>query len=272
MTARFFTSELEGVATFWRVLRRDGMTLAFTSHNRPLAFDGITHLAAPGMLPAAIRRTAQLERDTLEVEGVLAHDAISAADLEQGRFADARVVVGLVNWETLDRATLFQGTLGNVSAQDESFVAELRSAKASFEDDLVPRTSPTCRASFCDNACRLNPAHFSRIGVLGTFDEESNSASFGGITAASYLHGRVRWLDGPHAGQVMHVVDVTGNALVLDQPLSPDLASGHRAQLREGCDHTIDTCTARFGNAVNFQGEPFLPGNDLLVRYPTSSS
>ena len=25
----------------------------------------------------------------------------------------------------------------------------------------------------------------------------------------------------------------------------------------------------RFGNAVNFQGEPFLPGNDLLARYPS---
>ena len=42
---------------------------------------------------------------------------------------------------------------------------------------------------------------------------------------------------------------------------------GVRVQLREGCDHTIATCSARFGNAVNFRGEPFLPGNDLLARY-----
>jgi len=40
-----------------------------------------------------------------------------------------------------------------------------------------------------------------------------------------------------------------------------------RAQVLEGCDHTLQTCGTRFGNAINFQGEPFLPGNDLIVRY-----
>ena len=34
------------------------------------------------------------------------------------------------------------------------------------------------------------------------------------------------------------------------------------------CDKTIATCSARFGNALNFQGEPFLPGNDMLAQYP----
>ncbi|MFN7158060.1 MAG: phage BR0599 family protein, partial [Erythrobacter cryptus] len=42
---------------------------------------------------------------------------------------------------------------------------------------------------------------------------------------------------------------------------------GTRIELREGCDHTIATCAARFANAINFRGEPFLPGNDLLARY-----
>jgi hypothetical protein len=40
-----------------------------------------------------------------------------------------------------------------------------------------------------------------------------------------------------------------------------------RARLKEGCDHTLATCASRFGNAVNFRGEPFLPGNDMVIRY-----
>ena len=70
----------------------------------------------------------------------------------------------------------------------------------------------------------------------------------------------------------MHVVNVESGGLVLDQPLSVIIEPGHRAYVREGCDHTVYTCSSRFGNAVNFQGEPFLPGNDVLTRYPTSSS
>ena len=61
-------------------------------------------------------------------------------------------------------------------------------------------------------------------------------------------------------------------ANVIDTPLPAGLAPGQRAMAREGCDYRLDTCAARFGNAANFQGEPFLPGNDLLTRYPVPAS
>lgn len=273
MSTVFFAKELEGVATWWRVMRRDGVALAFTSHSRSLYFDGITHLSAPGMLPSAIRRTARLERDSVEVQGILSHETISRTDLENGRFADAHVAIGMVNWENLQRSTLFQGSLGNVSAEDDGFNAELRSAKASLEQDFVPRTSPTCRAAFCDAACRLNPVAYTRLASVNAVDTKANAVRFDGlIQAADYSQGELRWVDGPHAGSKMHVVNVESGGLVLDQPLSVIIEPGHRAYVREGYDHTVSTCSSRFGNAVNFQGEPFLPGNDVLTRYPTSSS
>jgi uncharacterized phage protein (TIGR02218 family) len=43
---------------------------------------------------------------------------------------------------------------------------------------------------------------------------------------------------------------------------------GARIELREGCDKRFETCRDRFANATNFRGEPHLPGNDLLTRYP----
>ena len=58
-----------------------------------------------------------------------------------------------------------------------------------------------------------------------------------------------------------------GGWLRFDRQLPDDLTVGARAIAIEGCDHTLATCASRFANAVNFRGEPFLPGNDLLVRY-----
>ena len=43
---------------------------------------------------------------------------------------------------------------------------------------------------------------------------------------------------------------------------------GALVEIIEGCDKSIATCAGRFGNAVNFRGEPYLPGVDLLTRYP----
>ena len=69
MSRVFFRDELEPAATFWRVLRRDGVTLGFTSHDRDLWLGGVLHRAAPGMLPSAVRRTADLGADSVDVEG-----------------------------------------------------------------------------------------------------------------------------------------------------------------------------------------------------------
>ena len=88
---------------------------------------------------------------------------------------------------------------------------------------------------------------------------------------ANFSGGTLRWLDGPYAGMIASISGVQGAALLLSIPLDRVPTPGTRVELREGCDHTLDTCAVRFANAINFQGEPFLPGNDLITRYPSPS-
>lgn len=270
MSRKFFTRELEGVATFWRIHRRDGVTLGFTSHNRDLWFGGILHRAAPGMVPSAIRRTSDLSSDSADVNGALGHDSISAADLAAGLFDNAQVRIGAVDWETREFAILYNGSIGSVSAEGGSFSAELRSAKAELEADFIPRTSPTCRAKFCGKGCTLSAVRFTHEVLLAEVDFEGNRVKFVGINPQLYADGEIRWVDGPQAGGRMLVIAATSDGLTVDVPLDAKLPAGSRAILTEGCDHTLATCAGRFGNAVNFQGEPYLPGNDLLARYPSS--
>jgi uncharacterized phage protein (TIGR02218 family) len=273
MSHVFFTQELEGVATFWRIYRRDGVTLGFTSHDRDLWFDGVLHRAAPGMLPSAIRRNARIEADSAEVTGALTHDAIAAADLTAGRFDNARIAIGAVDWKTLDAAVLYRGTIGTIGEEAGSFTAELRSAKAALDIDPSPRTSPTCRAQFCGPGCTLSAARFTHEASVSAVDLETNRVAFtGGPPPGDMLDGSLRWIDGPQAGLAMEVIEAGETGLLLDIALDPALEAGTRALLREGCDHTLATCSSRFANSVNFQGEPFLPGNDILARYPTSYS
>ncbi len=270
MSRTFFTRELEGVATFWRIHRRDGVTLGFTSHNRDLWFGGILHRAAPGMVPSAIRRTADLSPDSADVSGALGHDSISAAGLAAGLFDNAQVRIGAVDWETAEFAALYNGSIGSVSAQSDGFSAELRSAKAKLETDFIPRTSPTCRAEFCGTGCTLSAARFTHEGFLTAVNADNNTIQFADLDPHLFADGEIRWVDGLQAGQRMLVIAAAPDGLTVDVPLNPQLRAGTRASLTEGCDHTLATCADRFGNAVNFQGEPYLPGNDLLARYPPS--
>jgi uncharacterized phage protein (TIGR02218 family) len=269
MSKVFFQRELEGVATYWRIQRQDGVTIGLTSHDGDLWFDGIRHRGSPGMLPSAIRRTADLTSDSAEVQGALTHDSIAAADLETGRFDNATVEIGLVDWETLDSAILYRGMIGSVAEEAGGYQADLQSVKAALETDPVPRTSPTCRAKFCGPGCTLNPVRYTHEAKVSAIDVKNNTLTFTGAPDAELFEsGNLRWVDGPHAGQAMEIMSAEGEWLILDAALDPGLLIGTRALLREGCDHTLATCRDRFHNAVNFRGEPFLPGNDLLTRYP----
>ena len=268
MTRVFFDRELDTVATFWRIYRKDGVTLAFTTHDRDIWLDGMLHHAAPGMVPSAIRETAGFDDDGAEVNGALSHDLISAEDLEAGRYDAARIVIGAQDWESGDNAILYRGTIDGISREAGGFTAQLKSRKAELSVDPIPRTSPTCRARFCDLGCGLSAARFTRRAVVSDVDFETNALRLNGLDPAPFAHGELRWLDGPHIGGRSGLLPRTDDALLLEQPLPETVRDGDRIELREGCDHRVETCADRFGNAVNFQGEPYLPGNDLLAQYP----
>ncbi len=272
MSRVWFSQSLETVATFWRVARRDGVTLGFTTHDGDLWFDGLLHRAVPGMLPSAIRRSADFEPDSAEVEGALSHDSISSIDLATGRFDGARVAIGLVDWLSLDRHVLYRGAIGAVIEEAGKFTAQLASRKAELQRDPIPRTSPTCRALFCGPGCTLSPVRFTHDAVLIAADVQANAITVQTDVLPDLLAGgSLRWIDGPLCGVSADIIGVSAGTLLLGSPLDLALPSGLRLTLREGCDRRLESCTSRFANAVNFQGEPYLPGNDLIARYPTSS-
>lgn len=273
MSRVFFRNALETVATYWRLYRRDGVTLGFTTHDKDLWFGGICHRAAPGLLPSAIRRSASLEPDSAEIEGALTHDSIRAEDIAQGRFDGAFLEAGAVDWENGENAVLYSGELGTISSEGNRFEAELLSGKTVLETDLVPRTSPACRAEFCGPGCGLSAARFSAEMRITAIDEASGRMALSPLSdPALWVDGSLRWLDGSHAGFWRTISDAAAEGVRLDDPLPPDAVIGSRVLLTQGCDHSLATCHGRFGNAVNFRGEPFLPGNDALTRYPVSSA
>jgi uncharacterized phage protein (TIGR02218 family) len=273
MSRVWFAQALETAAIFWRVLRRDGIALGFITHDHDLWFDGVLHRSTPGMVPSSIRRSAGFEADSAEVEGTLTHDSIAAADLSGGRFDGARVLIGLVDWETLERHILYRGEIGSVLEEAGKFSAELQSRKLELQRDPIPRTSPFCRALFCGPGCTLSAVPFTHEAKVTAVDTVENSIMLDTeVDPAALVGGTLRWLDGPHAGSTMEVVAATGTHLVVDTPLQSGIVAGQRLIVREGCDHTLETCSSRFANAINFQGEPFLPGNDQIYRYPPPSS
>ena len=83
-----------------------------------------------------------------------------------------------------------------------------------------------------------------------------------------FRFGRVRFLGGAANGETRVILGAAGFELTLRSAPSGAVAAGDWVEIIEGCDKRLATCSGRFAKAANFLGEPHLPGNDLLTRYP----
>ncbi len=261
--------DLTTLALCWRVERRDGVAIGLTSHDRDLVVDGVRYRAAPGMTPSAVARGDGLDADTMDVAGALTGAAISEADLVAGRWDGARVVLFAADWTGEGAPVpLGAGTIGAVETHDGAFTAELQGVAAALARPVAEETSAECRAELGDKRCRVAMAGRRRFARLVEADGRVLTVDAPEPVANAYGGGVLRWFGGANTGleSAVSLSDGAGVTLRRAPAFLPE--PGALVELIEGCDKTLATCAARFGNAANFRGEPFLPGIDLLTRYP----
>ncbi len=267
----FLERALTTLAFCWRVERRDGVCLGFTSHDRDLVIAGLVYRSAPGMLPSAVSVSDDFDASTLDVSGALSSDSISEADLAAGRWDRAAVSLFLVDWEDPggERLSLARGEIGDVTVKANGFEAELRGAAALLERAVAEQTSPECRAELGDRRCRADMAGRVRATrVTGAPEDDVVTVAEAAGGPGAYAFGRLRWIGGANSGLESAIAASEGLELRLQEPPPFAILAGDLVEIREGCDKSFATCRSRFDNAENFRGEPHLPGMDLLTRYP----
>ncbi|WP_380784574.1 DUF2163 domain-containing protein [Sphingomonas sp. R86521] len=265
----WLSEELATIALCWRIERRDGVAIGLTAHDRDLVIDGLVHQAAPGMTPSAIQRSDGLDADTMDVAGALTSAAIGEGDLLAGRWDGARAAVFAVDWTDVgNRVALGEGTIGAVELSEGGFTAELRGASAALDRAVVEETSPECRATLGDRRCRVAMAGRRRFVLVVACEGRVVTVDAVEPVADAYGGGVLRWFGGANGGMESAIARSDGAVVTLRTVPGFVVAAGVLVELVEGCDKSFGTCGARFGNAVNFRGEPYLPGIDLLTRYP----
>jgi uncharacterized phage protein (TIGR02218 family) len=271
---------LTTVCRCWRVRRRDGLVLGFTDHDGPLAFDGVDFLPGAGLSAAALAQGTGLAVDNGEAMGVLSADAISAEDLEAGRYDGAEVAVWLVNWERVaERQMLFAGSIGEVRRGGGAFHAELRGLSEALNRAGGRAYMRHCPAVLGDRSCRFDltqPGY--RVAWVPVEIERGQRFVFahgGGVQPRWFERGRLYVLAGAGAGLegvIKHdQTDARGRRVIeLWEPVRAAVLAGDQVRLEAGCDKRADTCRSKFANLENFRGFPFVPGEDWLIAIPAT--
>ena len=207
-------SEVTTLCTCWKIIRKDGVTLGFTSHDEDLTIDGIVFESASGFDATAISSTADFSVDNLDVAGILDSDRITTEDIRNRLFDMADVYVFQVNYNdlTMGIIPLRRGWFGEATmTPNGQYTIELRGMMQALLHENVEIFTPECRADFCDARCKLNILDFQRTCTVTALGSDRYSFVASNIPDAPDLPTSV----GAHKNWRL-VVETTGNTQVVE--------------------------------------------------------
>ena len=269
------------LATCFRLVRRDGIVMGFTDHDRPITLAGLVYEAASGLTTSETVADASLAVGGLEVSGALSSDAITEADIEAGLYDGARVEVHVVDWTDPDAASLHvsTGVIGEIVRADDGFRAEVRSLAAPLAEPTGRLYQHRCDADLGDARCgvALDAAAWRGTGTVTAATDRRRLVVTGldGFADGWFDGGRLAFGSGANVGRAVEVKahgHAADGTIVLDlwRPMAGAVAAGDGFVVTAGCDKRFETCRGRFANTVNFRGFPHIPGSDFLIASPAA--
>ncbi len=257
----------------WMLTRRDGAVQGFTDHDAPLAFDGVTYQAVSGFTASEVQSSLGLAVDNLTLAGALSAATLNESDLAAGVYDGAAIAIWRVNWRDVAQRVLMRaGTLGEVTRTGSAFTAEIRGLAQALNQPVWRVFGHLCDADLGDARCGLAITPVSGV-VISVVDARRFTVSgLEEYASGDFTGGLLSFTSGANAGRAAEVKRQTAGSIELWQAMSEIVAAGDTFSVTPGCDKQFATCRARFGNAVNFRGFPFMPGNDAVLASPQAGT
>ena len=263
------------LATCWKITRRDGVVLGFTDHDADITHEAVTYVAATGFTPTAIASQSSLAVDNLDVEGMISAEAITEQDVLAGHYDYAEIEVFLVNYADLSQGViaLRTGWLGEIELRNQQFITEVRGLTQALSQTIGDLYSPVCRATFGDSACGVNVASYTVTGgVTSVMSRSELEDSLRVEDDGTFTHGLLTFTSGANNGIAREVKRFREGGIVTNLPFPHIIEVGDNYSLSQGCDKSFTTCAERYNNALNFRGEPHVPGIDKMLETASTRS
>jgi uncharacterized phage protein (TIGR02218 family) len=284
-----FGQDCMTLAVCWKAVRNDGTVYGFTTHDQDIVYnnDGsgnVTYQASTGFTNSAAETKSDMSPDNLEVTGFLDSGEITTNDIRAGLWDYATIQVFVVNWQDLTMGDLKirQGITGQIKMVNGVFTAELRGLTQLLSTVIGMQYGPTCRAELGSGLngidmdahylCNIDITTYQQSGTVGSFVNSTHFNPSGVTGAAGYFNdGLVHFTSGSMSGFYAEIKSWNGTTLTTFLPMPYALAPGDTFTIEPGCDKTTGPAgCGKFNNIVNFRGENFIPGNDLIMLYPNS--
>lgn len=268
--ANHYASGSTSIAYLLRLIRPDGQVHGFTSALDSVQIDGVLYSSAQGLDVSSLSLTTGLAVDNLEMTTLDDGSLFKQNEVFGGVWRNTRFTIARYNFASPSDGleVLMAGTIGEVTISDGYVRLELRGLQAPLQQTIGQVVSITCRARLGDALCRVDLAPLTFSGTVSTVANRREFTSTSLSQAEHYFtEGRLTFTSGPCQGFSHKVKYSSGANVQLQLPTPSDFAVGDTFTIVAGCRKRFtEDCTNRFANALNFQGEPHIPGVDGITQ------
>jgi uncharacterized phage protein (TIGR02218 family) len=248
----------------------DHVDFGFTTHDRPLFFEDVWYQPTASFIQKDIAANLNLDTDNTEAEALLDSDTLTEEDLRAGKWDFSPYRIFQVNWADLSMGSKKDsiGHLAKVTVNRQTFVAELLGLMEALGTSIGEITTPNCRAMLGDERCKVDLTPYTFYGTVTSADPDMYTFvdTSMGQPDTYFAEGIVRFQTGIMEHLSYDIKSFTaGGTFITKTPMAYD-PTGCDYVAVVGCDKKRTTCRDKFSNVINFRGEPWLRGNDVLIQ------
>lgn len=263
------------------ITRRDGAILRLIEAMTPKTIGGQTYVPGTGLIVGSIPFAANEQATSVDLDVVaVPGGVIDLGQIRAGIYRGARVDIYMINRLAASDglSLLFSGVAGQITERGLGRITiEAVGPLARAAQLWAHKYSPNCRWLFGDGNCTIALAGLSSAGTVTASDGGYGVTLSGASGVDDYwTGGHLHVESGLMAGfdfEVRGWVAATG-ALTLYLPVAQYLSAGDVLTLYPGCTYQLagaGGCSERWANAINFGGEPFMPGLNSLTSLGINS-
>ncbi|MBN9054551.1 MAG: phage BR0599 family protein, partial [Rhizobiales bacterium] len=121
--------------------------------------------------------------------------------------------------------------------------------------------------------CGMNLMAYKAVATVTAVRDDMHVEASGlsGFADRFFRYGVLSFTSGAAKGLSADVDDHRrlegADELTLWLPMAAEIAVGDTLEVTAGCDKRFSTCKVKFGNGLNFQGFPHIPGSDFSYGY-----
>lgn len=259
----------------------DGTVIGITEHDQDLVFSGVTYLAQAGFSKMNISDKSNGDASTMDLKGMVDDTYFTADGIRARKFDFAGFEVFMVNWGNLShgRILMMTGKAGVAVIDEFEFTLPLFGLAYRLAQTGGELLSRDCRVDFGSPRCAPGGSldggtsidSLMQTGTVTSTDGYKNIVVTGISDIGKPLDGGLlTWLTGNNANLSIEAATVNFGTSTITLYLKAFLLIqvGDTFKLQPACDKSIQTCAGSYANAVNFQAEPNVPGDDALLNYP----